>query len=42
MKSIQGIKPVVRVPWMVAWGNLCIRAESFELLAAGFKENRGK
>lgn len=35
-KTIQDRKPVVRVPWMVVWGNLYVLAERLELLAAGF------
>ena len=34
--TIQDIEPVVRVPWMVVWGNSYVRPERVELLAAGF------
>jgi hypothetical protein len=41
-KSIQGIEPVVRDPWMVVWGNPCVETERFLLLAAGFMPFAGE
>lgn len=35
-KSIQGIDPVIRVPWMVVLRKGRVRAERHELLVAGF------